>query len=117
HEIVGTAVRACLNSNAPQLAASHVREAAAACGAGTLDISDDILSASADPRQFIDKMDSAGGVAPVRLAEQIRHWRDRLADDTRHLQALAQRFKAADGQLVARAQAIVDQAGRDVGAD
>jgi len=117
HEIVGTAVRACLNSNAQRLTASHVREAAAACGVGTLDISDDILSASADPRQFIDKMDSAGGVAPVRLAEQIQHWRNRLADDTRHLQALAQRFEAADGELAARAQAIVGQAGRNVGAD
>lgn len=109
HEIVGTAVRACLESGSQHLTPAHVRAAAATCGVD-LDVSDEELSGSTDPRGFIGKMNSPGGVAPARLAETIQGWRENLEADILAFNALTQQIDDADAQLLARARAILKQA-------
>ncbi|NGM87493.1 argininosuccinate lyase [Parapusillimonas sp. SGNA-6] len=106
HEIVGLAVRSCLEAKLSKLDAAHVRRAASDCGFPDLGIDDATLDRSINPAEFIHRMDSPGGVAPEETRKLIAQWRAALDDDRNEFEAFKQRIARADAQLVSRARAI-----------
>lgn len=109
HEIVGIAVRACLDAKLPRLSAAHVRNAARDCGFPDLGIDDATLDSSINPAEFIHRMDSPGGVAPEETRKLIAQWRETLQNDRNEFEAFKQRMTRADAELVTRAQHIAQQ--------
>jgi len=110
HEIVGKAVRACLEAREPRLAVAGIRRAARESGYPDLGVDDAVIAASADPAGFVLRMTSPGGAAPRETLRMAAGWRDALDRDRQSFAALERRLQEADAEMLARAGRIADKA-------
>lgn len=106
HEIVGIAVRACLEAKQPRLSVEHVRVAARNCGFADLRIDTKLLESAINPNDFIQRMDSPGGVAPEETLKLITQWRETLENDRSEFEAFEEKLNLADQELVSRARQV-----------
>jgi len=108
HEIVGKAVRACLDGAAPGLTAAAVRESARAFGCAELSLDDAAIESSTDPAGFVRRMTSPGGAAPGETLGLVAGWRRALARDRQSFEALSRKLAQADAAMLARARRIAN---------
>lgn len=111
HEIIGVAVRKCLEEKQPRLTVSFVRDAARECGFADLAVDDATLIGSMDPAAFVQRMVSPGGVAPAEMTRLIAEWQASLKQDREQLKSFVKKLDQADNEMVSRARRILNEAG------
>lgn len=103
HEIVGTAVRACMADGRAALTPARVRDAARGMGIDLPPIDDAQLAACIDPGNFVQAIHSSGGTAPAEVRRVLAVWRDALHADQRAWRQRQDRYDEADRALLASA--------------
>lgn len=109
HEIVGLAVRRCVESGVSTLDTDRIRAAAKELGHARLEISDEELRASIDPDEFVHRMVSPGGVDPQTCGAVLAVLEAELSGDRAFLAAERRRQVDAEARLVAAARDILDR--------
>jgi len=109
HEIVGAAVRGCLEENVTKLTPERIRRVAVEMGIEKLDIDDQTLASSIDPRNFVHLITSEGGTAPDEVRKTVGVWRANLEADRRAVQQLQETFDDADRMLLTRSAECMEQ--------